>query len=122
MDELQPGQYAWMRPNLTARVFKMKLDSIMKNLTKNGYMGHFISHIQLIEFQKLRLLHFHILIRLSNDNIPKVDEFEKFVCVEIPNPVTHPRLHAIMTRNMLHGICDQQCLTPNKVFSTHFTK
>ena len=111
-----------MRPNLTARVFKMKLDSIMKNLTKNGYVGHWISHIQVIESQKRGLPHSHILICLSNDDIPKVDEFDKFFCAEIPNPVTHPRLHAIVARNMLHVICDQQCLTTNKVCSKHFHK
>ena len=104
VDELQPGQDAWMRPDLTDCVFKMKLDSIMKNLTKNGYMGHCISHIQVIEFQKRGLPNSHILISLSNDDIPKVDEFDKFVCAEISNPVTHPRLHAIVTRNMLHSI------------------
>ena len=42
MDELQPGQDAWMRPDLTARVFKMKLDAIMEDLTKNGIMGKHI--------------------------------------------------------------------------------
>ena len=40
LDELKPGQDAWMRPDLTSRVFKVKSDSIMKNITKNGYMGH----------------------------------------------------------------------------------
>ena len=85
-------------------------------------MVHCISHIQVIEFQKRGLPRSHILIRLSNDDIPKVDEFEKFVCAEIPNPVTHPHLHAIVTRNMLYGICDQRCLTPNNIFIKHFPK
>ena len=51
-----------------------------------------------------------------------MDEFDKCVCAEIPDPVTHPRLYAILTRNVLHGICDQRCLTPNNDCSKHFPK
>ena len=108
-DELQPGQEAWMRPDITARVFKMKLDAMMKDLMKNGIMGRSIAHIQVIEFQKRGLPHAHLLIRLHNDDAPTVDMFDQFVCAEIPNKDTHPRLYAIVTSNMLHGPCDARC-------------
>jgi hypothetical protein len=109
-----------MRPDLTARVFKMKLDAIMQDLTKNGYMGHVVSHIQVIEFQKRGLPHAHILIRLANEDVPTVDQFDKFVSAEIPNPDTHPRLHAIVTGSMLHGPCDHRCLSENRECSKQF--
>ena len=94
VDELQPGQECWMRPDLPVRVFKMKLDSFMKDITKDGYMGRAVSHIHVIEFQKRGL--------------PTVDDFDKYACAEIPNSATHPRLDAIITKNMLHGPCDHR--------------
>jgi hypothetical protein len=99
-----------MRLDLTARVFKMKLDAIMEDLTgKKAIMGRVISHIQVIEFQKRGLPHAYLLICLANDEVPTVDMFDKFVCAEIPNKTTHPRLYDIVTKNMLHGPCDQRC-------------
>ena len=108
-----------MRPDLTARVFKTKLDAIMADLTKNGYMGRGVSHIQVIEFQKRGLPHAHLLIRLANDDVPTVDDFDKYVCAEIPNPVTNPRLYANVTTSHLHGPCDDRCLQ-NGECSKHF--
>ena len=120
--ELKPGEEAWMRPDITARVFKMKLDSIMKDLTQNGYMGRSVSHISVIEFQKRGLPHAHLLIRLAKDDIPTVDKFDNFVCAEIPNKNTHPRLYANVTRNMLHGPCDLRCKSETGECSKHFPK
>ena len=43
----------------------------------------------------------------------KADEYDNFVCAEIPNPHTHPEEHALVMCNMIH-VCDtrsprQQC-------------
>jgi hypothetical protein len=112
-----------MRPDLTARVFKMKLDAIIEDLTgKNAIMGRVISHIQVIEFQKRGLPHAHLLLRLANDEVPTVDMFDKFVCAEIPNKITHPRLYDIVTKNMLHGPCDQRCKDDSGECSKTFPK
>jgi hypothetical protein len=51
-DELLPGQTPADRPDLTARVFQLKLKSIVKDLYKNGILGKAIAHIHVIEFQK----------------------------------------------------------------------
>jgi hypothetical protein len=121
-EELQAGEDAWMRPDLTARVFKMKLDAIMEDLTKNGYMGRAVSHIQVIEFQKRGLPHAHLLLRLATEDIPTVDHFDKYVCAEIPNPDTHPRLYSNVTSNMLHGPCDVRCKSETGECNKHFPK
>ena len=122
VDELLPGQDCWMRPDLTARVFKMKLDSFMKDITKDGYMGRAVYHIQVIEFQKRGLPHAHILLKLANEDVPTVDDFDKYVCAEIPNSETHPRLHAIVTQNMLHGPCNRRCKNESGDCTKHFPK
>ena len=84
VDELQPGQDAWMRPDITARVFKMKLDAIMEDLMKNGFMGRAVAHIQVTEFQKRGLPHAHLVITLAKDDVPTVDMYDNFVCAERP--------------------------------------
>jgi hypothetical protein len=47
---LKPGQHANDRPELMARVFKMKLDMLMSDLTKEEEEGE--AHAQVVEFQK----------------------------------------------------------------------
>ena len=42
-------------------------------------MGRAISHIQVIEFQKRGLPHAHLLLKLANEDVPTVDEFDKYV-------------------------------------------
>ncbi len=54
------------------------------------------------------LPHAHILIILDPADKPRsVDDYDKIVCAELPDPETHPRLYATVTRTMLHGPCGQ---------------
>ena len=109
-DELAlfPGQTAIDRPDLTARVFKMKLDNLMKDLTTNGVFGLTVAWMHTIEFQKRGLPHAHILIILAADyrmNAP--EDFDSIVCAEIPDPETQPELHALVEKFMIHKPCNQ---------------
>jgi hypothetical protein len=45
------------------------------------------------------------LILQNEDKLRSADLFDRIVCAEIPDPVTQPRLHAIVTRCMMHGPC-----------------
>ena len=49
---LLPGQKPEDRPDLLARVFKLKLSSLMDDLTKGGVFGRAIGYLGVIEFQK----------------------------------------------------------------------
>ena len=63
-------------------------------------------HVSVIEFQKRGLPHAHILFILDKDDKPREPaSIDKIVCAEIPNPDTHPRLHEIVMKNMIHGPC-----------------
>ena len=67
-----------------------------------------------IEFQKRGLPHAHILVILQQSDKPITDDdYDKFVCAEIPNPSTHPRLYSMVTNHMIHGPCGDIC--PNQV-------
>ena len=104
--ELHPGQNAIDRPDIVARVFKLKLKELMHDLTVNNCLGQVIGHVYVIEFQKRGLPHAHILLYLDNDDRPKnPEQYDKIVCAEIPDPVLHPRLHSIVKDCMMHGPC-----------------
>ena len=48
----------------------------------------------------------HILLILDKSDNPKdVEEYDCIVSAEIPNPVSNPRLHELVTTHMLHGPC-----------------
>ena len=49
---LLPGQKPEDRPDLVARVFRLKLERIVSDLTKDGVFGKTCAHMRVIEFQK----------------------------------------------------------------------
>ena len=63
-ENLRHGELPWMRPDLLNRVFKMKLDSLLKDLRESkdvpGYLGEVVAYLHVIEFQKRGLPHAHI--------------------------------------------------------------
>ena len=66
-DNLSQGQVATDRPDLVARVFKMKIEELKNDLLKKHVFGKIVAHMMVIEFQKRGLPHAHILIILSGD-------------------------------------------------------
>ncbi|GFR79208.1 ATP-dependent DNA helicase pif1 [Elysia marginata] len=103
---LYEGEHACDRPDLTARVFKMKFDALMDDLIKGQVFGEVRAYTCTIEFQKRGLPHVHILLILSNDCMPNSPEkIDQIVCAEIPNKDKNPVLHSIVTSNNTHGPC-----------------
>ncbi|KAG2216227.1 hypothetical protein INT45_006933, partial [Circinella minor] len=104
--ELKLGQRAVDRPGLTARVFHMKLNSLMDDLTKKHVLGTYVAHISVVEHQKQGLPHCHILLILSSDcKLSGPSDYDNIVSAEIPNPDRHPAAYATVTRNIMHGAC-----------------
>ncbi|GBP93805.1 hypothetical protein EVAR_59348_1 [Eumeta japonica] len=56
-----------------------------------------------VEWQKRGIPHAHILILLLNKL--HSNEVDDIISAEIPDPVTDPRLHDIVTTQMVHGPC-----------------
>ena len=67
--ELLPYQIASDRPDLTTRVFHMKLQEMMKDLCEKHCLGRVIAHVYVIEFQKRGLPHAHILLITSRSSM-----------------------------------------------------
>ena len=63
---LLPGQDAQSRPDLVARVFHQKLKSLMKELTTDGILGHCVSVLMVVEFQKRGKFTFYFTIHIAN--------------------------------------------------------
>ena len=84
--ELLEGQTAADRPDLVARVFKLKLTELMKDLKKKAVFGQVLAFVKVIEFQKRGLPHAHTLIILSPDAKPRtVEDVDAIVSAEIPD-------------------------------------
>jgi hypothetical protein len=59
----------------------------------------------------------HMLIILE-DQIRESSEVDKFVLASIPDPVTHPKLHAAVLQHMVHGPCGEKCLKLDELTNT----
>jgi hypothetical protein len=68
LHELRPREEANDRPDLTSRVFNMKLNALLKDLLQNGVLGTAVADIHVVEWQKRGLPHDHILIILRNQD------------------------------------------------------
>ena len=64
-DELLPGQKAEDRPDLSSRVFQLKLQALEEEILENGIFGARVANMRVIEFHKKGLPHAHMLIILQ---------------------------------------------------------
>jgi hypothetical protein len=87
-------------------VFKIKLKELINDIHKKHILGCTIVGIYVIEFQKRGLLHAHILIFFAKDFKPHpVEDVDRMINVELPNPKTNKLAHKTVTRCMMHGPC-----------------
>ena len=68
LQELLPGQTPYNCPNLVTQVFKLKLDTLIHDITKKRVLGATNAYVYVIKFQKCELPHCHILIILQTLN------------------------------------------------------
>jgi len=108
LDEIRPNEQAWMRKDITVRVFQLKLKCLLDDLLKHNVLGKAVAHMHVIEFQKRGLPHAHILIILAAEDKPRnVDDIDHIVCAEVPHPILQKELYDIVGANMLHGPCGE---------------
>ena len=62
---LRKGEKVENRPDLTTRVFNLKLKQLICDLIGNKIFGHVLAYCYSIEFQKRGLPHAHILLILK---------------------------------------------------------
>ncbi|XP_021971962.1 uncharacterized protein LOC110867133 [Helianthus annuus] len=122
------------RPDILCRLFKMKFDSIIKDLKDSNYLGEINVVVYTVEFQKRGLPHAHICLFMNVDHkLPTVDHIDPFISAEIPDKNQDPELYSLVSDYMIHGPCgnanlkcpcmvDKRCSKnfPKK-FSSHTT-
>jgi len=82
-DDGNPMQKWSDRPDLVARVFKMKHDAMMHDFKTKKVLGEYFAHITVIEYQKRGLPHSHTLLWVKDPpNTP--DRIDDAISAEIP--------------------------------------
>ena len=111
-DALLPGQKPEDALHIVARVFHLKLRALLDDLLKHNVLGKVVACVYVIEFQKRGLPHAHILLILDQESkFRTVDEIDRVVCAELPDPDVDPELFHIIKTNMFHGPCTpEQCI------------
>ena len=110
-DNLLPGQDPQDRPDIVARVFRLKVLKLVEMLKSEMVFGKAQAWLYSIEWQKRGLPHCHLLLWLSADHRITPDKIDDVICAEIPDPSVDPELHQIVMSNMVHGPCG--CINPN---------
>ena len=102
-ENLFPGQTAADRPDLTARVFYIKLKALLSDLIQEKVFGKVIAYTWVVEFQKRGLPHAHILLILKDKIL--TDDIDNIVSAELPDNTTCPLAYETITKCMIHGPC-----------------
>ena len=101
-DNLKPQD----RPDLITRVFKIKFDELLKDLTKKHVLGKVLAYMYTIEFQKRGLPHAHLLIFLHPScKYPVPEDINRIISAEIPDKEIDPELYNLVKSHMMHGPC-----------------
>ncbi|XP_033133939.1 uncharacterized protein LOC103833495 [Brassica rapa] len=94
------------RPDIECRVFKMKLDQLLKDFKKGTYFKPYTAALHRIEFQKRGLPHAHILLWFGNSSrTPSAEEVDEIISAELPNKEEDPEGYNLVTKHMIHGPC-----------------
>ncbi|CAN1151782.1 ATP-dependent DNA helicase PIF1 [Linum perenne] len=123
----QSGRRDPNRADVTARVFKLKLNQLMYEVKKKGYIRQMYRLCSRYEFQKRGLPHAHILLFLSaEDKIHSTSQIDSAISAEIPDSITDPQCYAAVANYMFHGPCgalgpNAPCTVKNKC-TKHFPK
>lgn len=97
------------RPDLIYRIFKIKLDQLIKEIKQGKVFGRVKAVIYTIEFQKRGLPHSHILIFLNPESRhPHATNIDKIISAEIPDERNEPTLYRVVSNLMIHGPCGAQ--------------
>ncbi|XP_072060311.1 uncharacterized protein [Arachis hypogaea] len=112
------GLRAEDRPDIISRVFKIKLNQLIRD---------FKDDVCILEFQKRGLPHAHILLFMHPIPKPKsVNDIDKLISAEIPDKRRRPKLYARVEKFMVHGPCGKYnnkspCML-NGICSKYFPK
>nr|GFA49667.1 hypothetical protein [Tanacetum cinerariifolium] len=82
-------------------------DEVLKKLLfKKNILGRVAAYVYVVEFQECGLPHVDFLIIMEPQcKFTNPDNYDKVVCVELPDPRKHPLLYELVLKHMMHGPC-----------------
>ena len=124
VENLMPGQSACDRPDLVARVFHLKLNSLLHDIMKKNIFGKGIAQVYTVEYQKRGLPHVHLIVQLDcAQRLLNADQVDHHISSELPDPECDPLLFDLVKTHMVHGPCQPgQCLNERGVCTKGFPK
>uniref|UniRef100_A0AC34RS69 ATP-dependent DNA helicase n=1 Tax=Panagrolaimus sp. JU765 TaxID=591449 RepID=A0AC34RS69_9BILA len=112
-DSLMDGQCYTHRPDIVCRVFRQKLEELIKDITERQILGQVLGWFYSVEHQKRGMPHIHMVIITEPPSGGFTPEYvDDYISAEIPD-LPHPndnsdianqqrRLHEIITSKNLH--------------------
>jgi hypothetical protein len=111
------GSHWRFHPDIVARVFMLKFQSILAEITESLIFGPVLAFVWRVEWQARGLPHVHMLLILA-ERLVTAESIDRIVSAEFPDPVARPELHAAVQQFVLHGPCD---LKPHLGCRSHST-
>lgn len=103
---LRPSQTASDRFDILNRVFRVKVDEVIREIKELGRLGDCVCHVDTIEFQLRGRPHVHMIFTMSPASTPKTpDAIDLQVSAQLPDKEKSPLLWELVTTFMLHGPC-----------------
>ncbi|XP_021974961.1 uncharacterized protein LOC110870070 [Helianthus annuus] len=101
------------RSDIISRLFKCKLDHLIKDFKKHKFFGdiqaaHYtkISVMYTVEFQKCGLPRAHICLFLGAESkFPNASDIDRVITAKIPDKERDPELYELVMQFMIHGPC-----------------
>ena len=114
-----PGQSTTQRPDLVARVFHLKFESLLDEIMKKDIFGEAVAYAFTVEYQKRGLPHVHLVLFLARSSrLSTPEAVDKYISTEIPDEHDQPRLFNLIKQFMIHGPCgpgiSSPCMNNNK--------
>ncbi|WVZ87025.1 hypothetical protein U9M48_033727, partial [Paspalum notatum var. saurae] len=100
-----PAQHPSDRADIVDRVFQMKLNLLMDDITKYSFFGPILGVVYTIEFQKRGLPHVHIIVWLKNDGPLTAEQIDTYISAQLPDPSIDPIGYDAVSKFMIHGPC-----------------
>jgi Helitron helicase-like domain at N-terminus len=112
-ENLLPNQAPSDRPDLIARMFNLKFESLLHDIMCRKIFGKAVGYVYTVEYQKRGLPHVHLIVFLHRScRLSSPDVVDDFISTEFPDKNLQPRLFALVKKFMVHGPCGPGVYSP----------